>query len=100
MPWGDRTVDSFGGTPAAVDRGTIVQTLVSLGRQDVELEGLIAPDGITVLGASSDHLVLETPHRLRPGTELRFQVGYSGLLRAMTSPYVAIEMSLPALTTL
>lgn len=93
MPWGDRTVDSFGGTPAALDRGTIVQTLVSLGRQDVELEGLVPPAGMTVLGASSDHLVLETPRRLAPGTDLRFQIGYSGLLRAMTSPYVAQQVS-------
>ena len=99
MPRGDRTVDSFGGTPTALDRGTIVQTLVSLGRQDVELDGLVPPVGITVLGASSDHLILETPHRLAPGTEIRFQVGYSGLLRAMTSPYVAKQTSLPVLAS-
>jgi ornithine racemase len=98
MPWGDRTVDSFGGTPAVLDRGTIVQTLVSIGRQDVELEGLIPPAGMTVLGASSDHLVLETPQRLAPGTEIRFQLGYSGLMRAMTSPYVASQTFVPALT--
>lgn len=91
MPWGERGLDSFGGVPTVADRGPIVQTIVSLGRQDVELEGLTPPPGITVLGASSDHLVLQTPARFAPGTELRFQLGYGGLLRAMTSPYVAVE---------
>lgn len=90
MPWGERGFDSFGGVPTVADRGLIVQTIMSLGRQDVELEGLTPPPGITVLGASSDHLVLETPTRLEPGTELRFRLGYGGLLRAMTSPYVAV----------
>ncbi len=99
MPWGDRTVDSFGGVPPTSDRGTIVQTLLSIGRQDLELDGLIPPAGMAVLGASSDHLVLETPHILRPGTEVRFRVGYAGLLRAMTSPYVATQTAVPALTT-
>lgn len=98
MPWGERGVDSFGGVPLVNDRGTINQTLVSIGRQDLELEGLMPPDGMQVLGASSDHLVLETPLRLAPGTELRFGLGYAGLLRAMTSPYVATEVSVPALT--
>ena len=95
MPWGERGFDSFGGVPTVADRGRIVQTIVSLGRQDVELEGLAPPPGITVLGASSDHLVLETQVRLAPGTELRFHLGYGGLLRAMTSPYVAIELAIP-----
>lgn len=97
MPWGERSVDSFGGSPLVSDRGTINQTLLSIGRQDLELEGLVAPVGMRVLGASSDHLVLETPVRLAPGTEIRFSVAYAGLLRAMTSPYVANEISVPAL---
>jgi predicted amino acid racemase len=92
MPWGERGFDSFGGVSRVTDRGRIVQTIVSLGRQDVELEGLTPPPGIAVLGASSDHLVLETPVRLVPGTELRFRLGYGGLLRAMTSPFVAVQL--------
>jgi ornithine racemase len=99
MPWGERTVDSFGLAPVVGDRGPIVQTLMSIGRQDLELAGLVPPAGITVLGASSDHLALETPTRLAPGTELRFQLGYSGLLRAMTSPYVAKQTSVPVLAS-
>ena len=58
--------------------------------QDVDVTGLSPPTGIEVLGASSDHLVLDTGHRpLAVGDEVRFQVDYSALLRAMTSPFVA-----------
>jgi ornithine racemase len=92
-PWGERTRTAFGLAAETVDVGTIVQTLMSVGRQDVDPGGLTPPVGITLLGASSDHLVLRTPGRLPPGTEIRFGMDYSALLRAMTSPYVAQQVS-------
>lgn len=88
-PWGVRAQDAFGATTSGRDRGTIVQTIVALGRQDVDADGLVPPVGVTVLASSSDHLVLETPARMPAGTEIRFGVNYSALLRAMTSPFVA-----------
>lgn len=88
-PWGVRAQGAFGETPAPQGRGSIVQTLVALGRQDVDPDGLTPPTGVTVLAASSDHLVLETQARMASGTEVRFGVNYSALLRAMTSPFVA-----------
>ena len=44
---------------------------------------------------SSDHLVVDLgDHGAQVGDELSFGVGYGGLLRAMTSPYVAtVEMT-------
>ncbi|WP_430867905.1 alanine racemase [Demequina aurantiaca] len=87
--WGP-TVDSINGRPTpARDRGTIIQTIVAVGEQDVRADGLRPPAGITVLASSNDHLVLETPTRLVAGTELRFGLDYLGLVRAMTSPFVA-----------
>jgi predicted amino acid racemase len=59
-----------------------------LGRQDVDAEGLTPPLGMTILSASSDHLVMETQKRLPAGTEVRFGLDYSALMRAMTSPFV------------
>ena len=76
-------------SPPFADRGTIMQTIVALGKQDTSPEGLTPPVGMTVIGSSSDHLILETPTRLPAGTELRFGLDYEGLLRAMTSPFVA-----------
>ena len=88
-PWGVRGQSAFGMVPPSTERGTIVQTIVALGRQDVEPDGLTAPVGVRILDASSDHLVLETPARLAAGTEVRFGVDYAALLRAMSSPFVA-----------
>ena len=49
----------------------------------------IRPTGITVLGMSSDHLVLDVgDHPTRSATSSRFGLGYGALVRAMTSPFV------------
>ncbi len=87
-PWGVRDQGAFGTSAKLRDRGVIVQTIVALGRQDVDPEGVVPPVGMSVLAASSDHLILETPSRLAAGTSVRFGVDYSALLRAMTSPFV------------
>jgi ornithine racemase len=93
-PWGDRAQTAFGELPASsaspTGVGSTRQAIVALGRQDVDLDGLLPPPGITVLGMSSDHLVLDLgDHRLAIGEELSFGLGYGGLVRAMTSPFVA-----------
>ena len=43
-----------------------------------------------ILGASSDHLILDATggSDLEVGAEVRFDINYGALLRAMTSPYV------------
>jgi predicted amino acid racemase len=56
----------------------------------VDPGGLTPPVGTRILGASSDHLVLDVgDEECRPGCELAFEVDYSALLRATTSPFVA-----------
>jgi predicted amino acid racemase len=90
LPWGDCGQSAFGSPPARVDRGDRWRALLALGLQDVDAEGLTLPRGMTLLGASSDHLVLDTGSIAVPvGTELVFDLNYSALLRAMTSPFVA-----------
>jgi predicted amino acid racemase len=65
------------------------RVIVALGRQDLDVDGIVAPDGVQVLGASSDHLVLRTAGaRPAVGAELRFGIDYGALLQAMTSPSV------------
>ncbi|MDP3889860.1 alanine/ornithine racemase family PLP-dependent enzyme [Nocardioides sp.] len=90
LPWGVLAQTAFGAQVARPDTGLVRQAIVALGRQDVDPDSLVAPPGVTVLAMSSDHLVVDLgDHDLRPGDELSFGVGYSGLLRAMTSPFVA-----------
>ncbi|MEV2226440.1 alanine racemase [Nocardia vinacea] len=94
-PWGDRAQTAFGHPPATLRRPapsrdrTVRQAILALGRQDVDVDGLIPPPGITVLGTSSDHLVVDLgDHAVSVGDELTFGLGYGALLRAMTSPFV------------
>lgn len=75
--------------PLPRDRGPRQRGLLALGVQDMDPAGLTPPPGVTIVGASSDHLVVEAEGTLRVGEELGFGVDYSALLRAMTSPFVA-----------
>lgn len=87
--WGTVREAAFGPTLEAEDRGASTRVIVAVGRQDVAPTGLHVPDGWALLGASSDHLVLDPgPDRPVVGSEVRFGVGYDALLAAMTSPFV------------
>ena len=93
-PWGDVAQTAFGAVRAtdvaARASGTQRRAILALGRQDVDLDGLVAPAGFTVLGASSDHLVIDVgDHAVSVGDEIAFGLDYSALLRASTSPFVA-----------
>jgi len=93
MPTGEIAQDAFGNRPSFVDRGERRRAICALGRQDAPPEGLVPVDPrIEVLGASSDHLILdveavEPPPRL--GDPLAFVPGYGATLQLCTSPYVA-----------
>jgi predicted amino acid racemase len=95
LPWGELAQAAFGTATARQDSGPVRQGILAVGRQDLDLEGLTPPAGVRVLGMSSDHLVVDLgDHGAQVGDELSFGVGYGGLLRAMTSPYVAtVEMA-------
>jgi len=88
-PWGTLAQNAFGEVPAAAnDRGDIFQAILAIGRQDIDPLGLCAPRGITIVDSSSDHLIVQCNNLLAVGTELSFQINYSSLTRAMTSPFV------------
>lgn len=88
LPWGTTAEAAFGLQPPVVDRGDIWQTIVALGHQDTDPYGLTPPAGVTVLGASSDHLLLETPGLMTPGELIAFRPDYGAFVRAMTSPFL------------
>lgn len=87
-PWGESGQNSFGERPVIEDRGDIWQTILAVGRQDTDSTDLRAPETVEILAASSDHLIVQTRGRRAPGDEIRFEPGYSALLRAMTSSFV------------
>ena len=93
-PWGHLDQTAFGPPSLGTDRGIISQAIVALGHQDVDTAGLQAPAGLSILGSSSDHLILDAGQAsIAVGSEVRFGINYSALLRAMTSPFVAKSFS-------
>jgi predicted amino acid racemase len=97
-PWGEMAQSAFGEVTPGVDPGNITQTIFAIGRQDTDPSGLVPPDGIVILAASSDHLVVDSSScckRLPVGSEVPFQLNYSALLRAMTSPFIKKVMKDP-----
>jgi predicted amino acid racemase len=90
QPWGAIAQTAFGEQPPRPGTGSIRQAILALGRQDADPDGLTPPDGISILGASSDHLVIDVgDHDVSVGDELGFELNYSALVRAMTSPFVS-----------
>jgi len=89
LPSGKIAQTAFGEAPPVTDRGLVTQAILAVGQQDIDPHGLIATAGIDVMGASSDHLILEsTEFDICVGGEVTFQLNYSALVRAMTSPFV------------
>jgi predicted amino acid racemase len=90
QPWGQIAETAFGAKSAAEDRGQISQTILAVGHQDTDPCGLGPPLGIEIIGASSDHLIVDSGRDCLPvGDEMKFQLNYSALIRVMTSPFVA-----------
>jgi predicted amino acid racemase len=95
MPIGEIGVDAFGKKPVFVDKGDRLRGILNVGREDIVVDGLTPADaGVAVLGASSDHLVVDvTDANEVPevGDHLGFHMDYGALLAAMTSEYVEKE---------
>lgn len=89
QPWGTRAQTAFGEYPQRHGTGHIRQAILALGRQDTGSGGLVPPDGVTVLGISSDHLVLDIgDNDIKVGDEIGLGLHYGALVHAMTSPFV------------
>lgn len=96
VPSGEIGRDAFGKIPTFTDRGIRKRTICAIGQQDVALDGMIPiDDKIIVIGASSDHLILDTTDSKRHyniGDIIDFKLNYVGVLSAMTSEYVEKEI--------
>ena len=89
-PYGNICQDAFGNVPAFQDRGPIRRAILGMGLQDVLVTGLAPCIDIDILGASSDHIIIDAKRlELSVGDEVRFDLNYGALLSSMTSPYVA-----------
>lgn len=65
------------------------RSIVAIGLQDTDIAGLTLPEGITGLAATSDHFVVRgAVSQLHTGSELKLQMNYSALMRAMSAPEI------------
>ena len=92
MPIGTSGQDAFGHQSTFVDWGERRRAICALGRQDVTPEGLRPVDPrIQVLGASSDHLILDVEDLdacVALGDTVTFIPNYAATLQLFTSSYV------------
>jgi len=89
LPFGEIGQDTFGNVPSFQDRGIHQRLIIALGRQDIQVSGLQPVNKLEILGSSSDHIILDSKHHnLQVGDEVKFDLDYSGLLSAMTSPFI------------
>lgn len=93
VPWGELANNPFGNAKPPAVSSNIHQAILAVGHQDVDPAGLRIGQGRAIIGASSDHLVINTGNeKLAVGSEITFGLNYSTLLRAMTSPFVTKVM--------
>ena len=88
IPFGELAQTSSGDFSWSADVGLVNQTILAVGSQDTDTNGLTSRDGYEVIGSSSDHLIVDSKKVLKVGSEIVFDLNYSALMRAMASPFV------------
>jgi predicted amino acid racemase len=92
MPRGIIGMDAFGGKPVFEDKGKMIRAIVAVGRQDVDHTALFPTDhGIEIIGASSDHMILDLTHansKYTVGDVVSFKMEYGAMLKLFTSEYI------------
>jgi ornithine racemase len=89
LPDGPVAPNAFGQLPHWPDLGPRRRAILALGRQDLQVECLVPHrPGVAILGASSDHLVLDVTAAdppVRLGDELSFRALYGAIATGMAS---------------
>lgn len=95
LPIGEVGVDAFGEKPYYEDRGMMKRAIIGIGKQDTDLGSMTPLDNeIEIMGGSSDHIILDVTHcnkDYQVGDIVEFKLGYGGMLKVATSPYVERE---------
>lgn len=75
------------------DISGLSRIILAIGHQDTDPAGLSMPAGTTLVGATSDHLVIGTNDPAPcVGSEMRFNMNYSALMRAMAAPDIQVNL--------
>lgn len=84
-PVGKISIDAFGHTPEYVDRGIRKRALLGIGKVDYgSIDEIFPKDkGVEVIGASSDHTILDiedAEREFKPGDIVSFGINYASLV--------------------
>jgi ornithine racemase len=89
VPEGPIAPNAFGDVPQWPDLGPRRRAILAMGRQDLQIESIVPHrPGVAILGASSDHLVLdvtEADPAVRLGEEMSFRLLYGAVATGMAS---------------
>ncbi|MGC9418304.1 MAG: alanine racemase [Rhodovulum sp.] len=73
--------------------GASARMILAMGHQDTDILGLSMPFGSTLIGATSDHLVIGTARPLPTvGSELKVRMNYNALMHAMSAPDIEVKL--------
>ncbi len=94
-PVGVLSYDAFGNVGTYLDRGVRKRVLLALGKVDIAFPDMIYPrdKGVEVLGASSDHLIIDVEdgeREFKVGDIMEFDLCYATIVYATNSPGVRI----------
>ena len=97
-PVGEIVSDCFGLVPEFKDKGMIIHGIVGGGKVDYGYSDMLEPmeSGIEILGASSDHTILDLTEiskerTLKVGDVLRFKLSYANIVHLCSKGDLAIE---------
>ena len=95
-PIGELCTDAFGHKQVYKDRGIRKRALLAIGRLDYAFPEELIPTepGIEVIGASSDHTIIDIedcPREIKTGDIVEFEIRYTALLYLTDDSNVAIE---------
>lgn len=84
-PVGKISIDAFGHTPEYIDRGIRKRALLGIGKVDYgSIDEIFPKDkGVQVIGASSDHTILDiedAERDLKPGDIVEFGINYASIV--------------------
>jgi ornithine racemase len=92
-PFGISADPTLGKLRLVPDSSETTRLILAIGHQDTDAAGLKLSPGDGLVGATSDHLVVGTKNAaLCVGSEMRFQMNYSALMRAMAAPDIQTNL--------
>ncbi|KAB7531470.1 alanine/ornithine racemase family PLP-dependent enzyme [Flagellimonas olearia] len=89
MPYGKAYQNMNGEIPCFKDIGLMSRAILGIGQQDVLVSGIVPKEEVAILGASSDHIVVDNNKaNLTVGDTVTFDLDYNALLRGLNSIHI------------